>query len=128
MVGKKSQLSGSGISAVCEPMGQEEAGSHGCSASENAPNIIPEWRGGRFPDLNPRERFGSHPWNGLACVDRYGRPSLVPSAAKVRYLTVATLSWLEIATRNLIGDQRIAPSRVICSIYGGGNPGRVATE
>ena len=101
----------------------EEVGSHGCSASENSPNIIPKWRGGWFPDLNPRERFSSRPWNGLACVDQYGWLLLTPSVAKVKYLMVAMLSWSEIATRNLTGDQRIAPSRVICSIYGGGTLG-----
>ena len=83
----------------------------------------PKWRGGRFPDLNLRERFGLGPWNGLAGVDRYGRPPLAPSAVKVQSLTIATLFWSEIATRNLTGDDRIAPSRSICSIYGGRTPG-----
>ena len=86
------------------------------------PEYHPKWRGGRFPNLNLRERFGSRPWNGLAHIDRYGRPPLAPSAAKVQSLTIATLFWSEMATRNPAGDQRIAPSRVICSIYGGGEP------
>ena len=38
---KRSRSSRLGISAVSGPMGREEEGSHGCNASEDAPNITP---------------------------------------------------------------------------------------
>ena len=107
-------------SAVCEPIGGWEPGSHGCNASANPP--IPSWVGGRTISwLGYKGRFGSGLQNGLAHADRTSNRAAAPSASKNKILTNATPFASKIVMNEPGGDLEIPSSRIIYSIYGGEN-------